>query len=276
MVWHITEDVEEFLDRAGGFLRTRPVENTVLLTIAETVRVQGPGTYGSETAVFGWRGGEDAAFLRTPPREPLLSAMSPDAAAELARALSDAGLPGVIGPDAPAAAFAAEWERLTGAGSQVLKRQRLYRLGTLVPPVPPAKGSARVAGSADRDLLVGWMAAFYRDVGEEPRQVEEFIDDKLAHSGMLIWELDGRPVSMAGVTRQQSGMVRIQAVYTPREHRGHGYAGAVTTALTRAALDAGAVHVVLFTDLANPTSNALYQRLGYVPLEDRSMVEFVA
>ncbi|UQU64201.1 GNAT family N-acetyltransferase [Couchioplanes caeruleus] len=276
MVWHITKDVDDFLDRAGGFLRARPVENTVLLTIADTVRVHGPGAYGAEAPVFGWREGEEAAFLRTPPREALLSAMSPEAAAELAGVLCEAGLPGVIAPDATAEAFAGEWERLTGSGSRVHKKQRLYRLGTLVPPTPPAKGSARVAGGADRELLVDWMAAFYRDVGEEPHQVEEFIDDKLAHDGMLVWELDGRPVSMGGVTRPEAAMVRIQAVYTPREHRGHGFAGAVTTALSQAALDAGISHVLLFTDLANPTSNALYQRLGYTPLEDRSMVEFIA
>jgi predicted GNAT family acetyltransferase len=71
-------------------------------------------------------------------------------------------------------------------------------------------------------------------------------------------------------------MVRVMAVYTPREHRARGYAGAATTAVTRAALDAGADDVVLFTDQSNPTSNALYQRLGYIPIEDRQTVEFPA
>jgi predicted GNAT family acetyltransferase len=67
----------------------------------------------------------------------------------------------------------------------------------------------------------------------------------------------------------------VIAVYTPPGLRGRGYGGAVTAAVTRAALDAGAEDVVLFTDLANPISNALYQRLGYRPVEDRSLVEFV-
>ena len=71
-------------------------------------------------------------------------------------------------------------------------------------------------------------------------------------------------------------MVRVLAVYTPPEHRGRGYGGAVTAAVTQAALDAGADDVVLFTDLANPTSNALYQRLGYRPIEDRAVVEFTS
>ena len=80
---------------------------------------------------------------------------------------------------------------------------------------------------------------------------------------------------MAGVTRTGGGHgPRRTAVYTPPEQRGRGYGGAVTAAVTRAALDAGADDVVLFTDLANPTSNALYQRLGYRPVEDRTVVEF--
>ena len=276
MVWHITNDVEEFLDAAGGFLRARPVENTVLLTVTDALRVRGPHADGSEAPVFGWRAGEDAAFVRKPPRGALISAMSPEAAAELAGTLSGSRLPAVDGPDAAVAAFAAEWQRRTGAGTRTGKRHRLHRLGTLVPPVPPAKGSVRRAVGEDRALLIDWMTAFFREVGEEADGAPAFIDDQLARHGLLLWEVDGRPVSMASTTRPQADMVRIQAVYTPEPDRGHGYAGAVTTALSRAALDSGITHVVLFTDVGNPTSNALYQRLGYVPLEDRSMVEFIA
>jgi predicted GNAT family acetyltransferase len=68
--------------------------------------------------------------------------------------------------------------------------------------------------------------------------------------------------------------MRVAPVYTPKQLRGRGYAGAVTAAVSQAALDAGAAEVSLFTDLANPTSNALYQRLGYRPLEDQVILEF--
>jgi predicted GNAT family acetyltransferase len=81
-------------------------------------------------------------------------------------------------------------------------------------------------------------------------------------------------VSFAGRTRIAAGTGRVAPVYTPAELRGRGYAGAATSAVTRQLLDAGADDVVLFTDLANPTSNALYQRLGYRPIEDRTVLEF--
>ena len=85
----------------------------------------------------------------------------------------------------------------------------------------------------------------------------------MSYGGMTLWEANGEPVAMAGLTRPDAGMVRVIAVYTPPHLRGRGYGGAVTAAVTRAALEAGAEDVVLFTDLANPISNRLYQRLGF-------------
>ncbi|MFI7540151.1 GNAT family N-acetyltransferase [Actinoplanes sp. NPDC049599] len=274
MAWRITEDVEEFLAGAGDFLRARPVEHTLLLTIADTVRLRGPHTYGAGTPVFGWC--DDGVFVRTPPRGAVLSGMPADAATALAGSLADTDLPSVGGPEPATEAFAAEWHRLTGATPRVADRQRLYRLAELTPAEPPPPGAGRVAGPADRDLLVDWMTTFQRDLGDQPHRTAEGIDDTLSYGGLLLWEDAGRPVSMAGVTRPLDGMVRVTAVYTPREHRARGYGGAATAAVTRAALDAGATDVVLFTDRSNPTSNALYQRLGYTPIEDRRTVEFAA
>ena len=100
------------------------------------------------------------------------------------------------------------------------------------------------------------------------------VDDRLSYRGLTLWEDAGRPVSMAGLTRMAAGQVRVGPVYTPPGLRGRGYAGAVTCVVSQAARDAGAGQVLLFTDLANPTSNALYQRLGYEPVEDRAMWSF--
>ena len=274
MAWHITDSVDEFLAGAGDFLRARPVENTVLLTVTDTLRQRGSQAYGDGRPVFGWRG--DGAFVRTPPRGALLSEMPPAAAAELAVSLAGTDLPGVSAPGAVTEAFAAEWQRLTGVTGKLVGHQRLYRLGSLTPPDPAASGAGRIAEARDRDLLIDWMTAFQRELGEDPQATAEFVDDKLSYGGMLLWEDGGRPVSMSGISRPAAGMVRVMAVYTPREHRAKGYAGAATTAVTQAALDAGANDVVLFADVSNPTSNALYQRLGYTSVEDRQTVEFPA
>ena len=172
-------------------------------------------------------------------------------------------------------AFADAWSTASGARVRVGRRSRLYRLGDLVEPDPAPPGAARVAGEADRALLADWFAAFGRDIGEEPAEAAAVAAEVDRRMGRLrLWEVDGQPVSMAGSTRPSSGMVRVDAVYTPPRRRRHGYAAAVTAAVTRAALDAGASDVVLFTDLANPTSNAVYTRLGYRPVEDRTLLLF--
>jgi predicted GNAT family acetyltransferase len=100
------------------------------------------------------------------------------------------------------------------------------------------------------------------------------VDERLGYGGITVWEAGGVPVSLAGRTRVVAGMVRVAPVYTPPEMRGRGYVGAATAAVSQAALDAGVREVVLYTDLANPTSNALYQRLGYRPVEDRVVLSF--
>jgi RimJ/RimL family protein N-acetyltransferase len=276
MTWHLTGSVEEFDDVAGDFLRSRPVEHTVPLTLVDTLRRQGPHAYGPEDPIFGWYRSTDrpvtGACLQTPPF-PLLITAAPDLAA-LAGLVVGRPLPGVNALAADVDEFAAAWRQHTGATTVPGLRSRLYRLDVLTPPSPLAPGTPRVAGRADRDLLISWMTAFQHEIGEGIRDVADSVDEMVAYGGLTLWEVEGVPVSMAGGTRPEAGMVRVLAVYTPPEHRGRGYAGAVTTVVSRAALDAGTVDVVLFTDLANPTSNALYRRLGYRPVEDRAIVEF--
>ena len=97
----------------------------------------------------------------------------------------------------------------------------------------------------------------------------------IAGGGELLWEVDGEPVAQAAARAVVAGMSRIGPVYTPPEHRGHGYAAAVTAAAARWALERGARQVLLYTDLANPTTNRLYPRLGFRPRYDALELRFV-
>jgi predicted GNAT family acetyltransferase len=136
------------------------------------------------------------------------------------------------------------------------------------------RGAARVAAAADRDLLESWLAAFRRESADLGGPGQGMAEDRISYGGLTLWEAGGAAVSLAGFSRPAEGVVRLGPVYTPPDHRGRGYGGAVTAAVSQAALDAGAAHVVLFTDLANPTSNTLYRRLGYWPVEDRVVLKF--
>jgi predicted GNAT family acetyltransferase len=154
-------------------------------------------------------------------------------------------------------------------------RHRLYLLGELTAPSPAPAGAARIATAADLDLLLAWFVDFSEEVGDPVINAQRAVVDRLDYGGLTLWEVDGTPVSMAGITRLLEGDgIRIGPVYTPKPLRGRGYAAAATAAACRTAFDRGAREVSLFTDLANPTSNALYQRLGFRPLGDRLVIHF--
>ncbi|WEV24520.1 GNAT family N-acetyltransferase [Streptomyces sp. 71268] len=277
--WHLTDDLSAFLDRAGEFLRSRPALHTVPLTV--TARLAGePGPYGDEAPLFGSLGrvGEvRAAFFHTPPRRLYLTSLSPEEADALAARLARSGrpLPGVNADHGTVTAFAAAWQRRTGATATPYQRERLYRLGTLTPPRPPA-GRGRVADGRDRQRLMRWHREFVTATGGSPAADHgPWADSRIAHGRVTLWETpDKTPVSMAGRTPLVAGQIRVTPVYTPPHLRGRGYASAVTVEVSRAALAAGAAEVLLFADLANPTSNGLYQRIGYRPVADFAVYDF--
>ncbi|MFJ3719014.1 GNAT family N-acetyltransferase [Streptomyces sp. NPDC090057] len=274
--WQLTDDPDELTARAGGFLRSRPALHTVPLTVLDALRSRGLHLYGDEPPLFGLlrgeAGGIRAVFLHTPPFPLHLTPLGPEGADALATRLADAGHPiaGVSGERGAAAAFAASWQRRTGATPRLRQRQRLYELTGSSVLQPPPEGRARVAGPADRDLLTRWYDEFKDAVGQHAGQgAGPWADARIAHGGVTLWETpDGTPVAMAGATPETAGQVRVAPVYTPAPLRGRGYAGAVTAEVSRAAVTAGVAHVLLFTDLANPTSNSLYQRIGYRGVAD--------
>jgi ribosomal protein S18 acetylase RimI-like enzyme len=283
--WYLTEDVEQFLARVGEFLRSRPAPHTVHLTVTETLRSRGPRIYGDADPEFGVLAGKGrgtagvrGAFLRTPPHPVCLTPLTEEEAGALAARLAAAGreLPGVSADRDTAAAFTEAWRRRTGAEGALRQRMRLYRLGELTVPQPVPPGRARVAGGADRKLLVQWFEEFCAEVGEPGfRDAEEWADEHVERGDVMLWEAsDGTPVAMAGTSPEVAGQVRVVAVYTPAHLRRRGYAGAVTAEVSRAALESGAQEVLLFTDLANPTSNGLYQRIGYRPVSDFAVYDF--
>ncbi|MFD7434528.1 GNAT family N-acetyltransferase [Streptomyces sp. NPDC059861] len=278
--WTLTEDLDAFLAHAGTFLRSRPAQHTVPLTVTDDLRRRGRHVYGDEPAVFGFlerAGAVRAVCFRTPPRGVYLTALAPDEADALAARLADRSerLPGVTGDPESAAALAAAWQRHTGATPALHGRRLLHRLGTLTAPDPAPPGRARVAQEPDREQLARWYTEFSEAVGDGPAQdADAWADARLARGGATFWETpDGTPVAMAGVTPEIAGQVRVAPVYTPAGRRRRGYAGAVTAAVSRAALTAGAEEVLLFTDAANATSNGVYRRIGYRPVAES--VEYV-
>ncbi|MEE1784108.1 GNAT family N-acetyltransferase [Streptomyces sp. SP17BM10] len=135
-------------------------------------------------------------------------------------------------------------------------------------------GRSRPATAADRELAIRWYGEFAAEAGVLATNVPAAVDDRIAGGRPHLWEDGGEPVALAGDSPVIAGMSRIGPVYTPADRRGRGYASAVTAAATAHALAAGAAEVLLYTDLANPVSNSIYQRIGFRPVEDCMAVGF--
>jgi uncharacterized protein len=277
-------DAQAFLDVAGPFLGDREAEHNLLFGIAATLIADPARPMPAPPYFAAVRRSDDvvAAALMTPPYNLVLSCADElDAIVVLAEDLDRARVhvPGVTGPVEAARAFTAPWVERHHVTAHRTMAERIYRAKRISAPsgVP---GTTRLATPADRDLLLEWMLAFVDEAlpGSRPADAIDMVDSALrsASRTFWLWEHDGRPVSVAGVTGPTPNGIRVGPVYTPPGDRGHGFASAVTAAASQAQLDAGRRFVFLFTDLANPTSNRIYQRIGYEPVVDIDQWSFEA
>jgi RimJ/RimL family protein N-acetyltransferase len=277
------EDVTDFWQAAGPLLATDPVHNTVLLSLVGRI-LRGVRQGDAAPMFLTVHDGPDliGAVLCTPPYPLVVGNLPPKAVAVVVGELFARGveLTGASGIRRSVAAFGREWADRTGTELVVGMDERLYRLGTLDRPTD-VPGDAHEATEGDVELLARWRDDFVVEaIGGRiaaPSQsdgIAQVRRSMAAGSGQILWRVDGVPVSQATVGAPYERTSRIGPVYTPVEFRGHGYGSAATAAAAQWALDRGAEHVVLFTDLANPVSNSIYQRIGFRPIADALEVTF--
>lgn len=171
--------------------------------------------------------------------------------------------------------FAQEWQRRTGHSYRLESSLRAFRLDAVTPP-PPAPGFLRRAEAADVATVRDWLHAFDAEAlpEEAVQRTEESIQRLLADGTVHLWENDGRPVCLVNYGRPLPHGMTIAPVYTPPECRGQGYASNAVAELSHQLLDQGHSYVCLFTDLANPTANHVYQAVGYRPVCDYADYSF--
>jgi hypothetical protein len=143
-----------------------------------------------------------------------------------------------------------------------------------MPPIP--EGYFRPAAPEDVEIVADWLRDFEIEALTENHPADRIRARRLVNQGdVFFWETDGQPVSMAMRTRPIKNSITISGVYTPPEHRRRGFAAACVATLSQSLLDLGFETLTLFTDLANPTSNAIYQKIGFCPVCDFRMVRFL-
>jgi len=185
-------------------------------------------------------------------------------------------LQGVVGAPAGCVAFTRKWNELTGRGCRLRVRLRQHAL-TEVNDVPAAPGAPRVATDADVDWLIESQIAFIVevDIPDPPARVRDWIPRRVARGEFRIWD-DGRAVAFAGFNDAAPEFARVAPVYTLPDCRGRGYATALVAGLSRELIARGKRKLFLTTDVANPTSNAIYARIGYRAENDDCGFDFIA
>lgn len=279
-------DPSPYLHLVQPMLEARESKNNLMLGIGLRL-VERPDWIDTPpylAAALDETGSPRLAASITPPNNLLLAA-EPSASGEwldgaleaLIENLQTGGwaVPGVLAEDNLALRFARAWAQTAGVPYRVAMRERAYDLRQVILPSRPPAGCLRQATSADQDLIAAWHLAFSlealsRGSDEDSRKAAARL---IPAGAAFLWE-DEKPVSMAVLTRPTPHGGTVTGVYTPPALRGRGYASACVAALSQRLLDSGKQFCNLFTDLANPTSNSIYQKIGYRPVCDFTEYRF--
>ena len=180
----------------------------------------------------------------------------------------DLGIPGVTGELNVAKAFMEKWSQISNVESKISMNLRVYKL-TKVEKYMKPEGIFRNAVKGDVDIIIKFITAFTSEINEpiNVERIKEVAEIGIENKEIFVWE-NKNIVSMARKQRPTKNGMAVGSVYTPIEHRGRGYATAVVANLSQNILDSGKLFCTLFTDLSNPTSNSIYQKIGYKPICD--------
>lgn len=260
-----TTDAAAFLDVVAPLVEQDPIQHSVLATnLARLLAAGDPSGDPSGAALWIWvqrKGRTVAAAMHTPPHPPHVPVSDPSEAAAVAEHLARSGraITGVGGPRPAAEAFARRWQELRGARASVRMQTGVYALHQVVHPVG-VPGRLRLAEPADESVVNAWAQAFAATVGE-PAVPADSMSGRVRDRELWVWDDDG-PVSMAYASPAHGKVSRVSWVYTPPGLRGRGYASACVAGVSEEQVSRGH-QCMLYADLANPTSTAIYQRLGY-------------
>jgi uncharacterized protein len=266
------DSIDEFYPLVEPFLLAHEAEHCLMLGLSTNLLKKDASYQEQPYLAYVEDGGEIVAVaLRTPPYNLILSYMADDKplsviADDVQSLYSE--LRGVLGMQPYSQTFAECWKEMSGQNYRLNMCEGIYRLEK-VNPVRDVRGTYRLAYESDRETLTQWFIEFSAEAVEPilREEAERLVTMRLTSEpslrGVRLWTVDDVPVSFAGYSGPTPNGIRIGPVYTPPNYRGHGYASACVAALSQEMLDAGRKFVFLFTDLSNPTSNHIYQTIGY-------------
>jgi hypothetical protein len=188
-------------------------------------------------------------------------------------------LPSILGPQQAVEKFIKLWCQKKSLTSRLIRNERIYKLEKVSEDTLGDKEFIKGTRS-HHELILKWGKQFTLEALPETKEnaIERALKQLLKNieNGRIFLLLDkNEPVSMAGTTEKTPNGIRIGPVYTPPSLRRKGYATNCVARLSKHLLEEGNKFCFLFTDLSNPTSNSIYQKIGYRPIIDVDLYEFL-
>ncbi len=270
---HIYDNLSLFKKDVTAFLEQDEVVNNLPLGVLESVEktpiLMAVVLKGEEVAL---------TMLQTQPDKIIFSkaaAFSPGELQQIAEQMHNQlqSIPGLIGDRKLIAELSGHFSRLRGVKATVEMNQGLYKMEKVKREIV-SSGRLRALTEQELSFVKEWVYQFCQDANLPITRDEAVAKaNGLLQKGRLMgWEMEGEIVSMANATRPTQRNITINFVYTPTKHRNKGYASDCVAALSQWMLDQGYQTTSLYTDLSNPTSNKIYQEIGYEMVADSIVI----
>ena len=269
---HVYKEILHFKEDVTPFLEKNEQENNLMLGILQVAQeptFMGVAKRGEEITVV---------FLQTEEKIQMIVATSENSevdivklAKELSKVYPD--IPGLIGNKEIVQKLAEELAVLENKKTNVVMKQGVYALQQIKKKWNE-DGIFREITNDELPLIEKWIYQFCEDVKlpTTKEEAEQTAHTLITNNRLFGLEVDGKLVSVAAKTRPTKNNITVNFVYTPKEARKKGYASNCVAALSQRMLDEGYKTTTLYTDLANPTSNKIYQEIGYEQIAESVLI----
>jgi len=274
----------EFLTRVLSTLEENEIQNSLMLGLAQRLAISAKDSPDEFECRTIYRSVHDelgiiAITMQTPGRGLIVYQHRSDITDAFSMIVADyfqnhRDPIGVVGPKSTAQRFAQLWQVVSGVEPRV-SHQRLFQC-TAVTNFDLAPGKLRKAFKKEIPMLIDWSMEFSKETAENPTEieVEKSLRRDIEEGSLYVWSEGSQAVSMLKKNRPTTNTIAISYVFTPKDLRSRGYATAAVHTLTSQLLKSGYSACTLFTDLSNPTSNKIYQKIGYTPVIDIDNYQF--
>jgi RimJ/RimL family protein N-acetyltransferase len=278
----VFHDPQTVLDQARTYLEAKEPNNSLILGRLEQMRQAAlHGSTSPPPLLIIARDGQSEIQLVADcnPINLVLSHGHPDAITPLIQEIASREYlpPGVVGPVDLVTEFCSQWSQATGIEVQHIMRQAIMSLTQIKEP-RSVSGELKLMREEDVEVVADFLGKFDREaLGSEEPEHPKYLDyakHRVSQKMTYLWWEESTPKSMAALARPTQNGITVNAVYTPPRYRGHGYASNTVAEISRLGLTRGKRFCVLYTDLSNPISNAIYQRLGYERVGDSMHCRF--